>query len=551
MLRVALLNWKNKNYDRDFSKILEAIAGPGVISWFDIVEGMLQPGKWFIEVTRVDLDTFYCYVENTTEVAVDVTGTKKVWLEVKQANIDDGTLNSPDGSWIVELKTGASYPADNFLKIASVTSGTVTDEREYLSISESKIPFTKWIKDLSDVYNFTDPTVKKFIVFDPITGKINIWDVDSTDVPMPNSLVEASQYMLWEAITSLDNACVFPETWPTFADAIVVSPIWYDSSNKRFELPFVGNGVWFTTLKLSLKKFVSPSADLWFQIQTDSAGSPDWTAITNGTTTFATSSLTTNLVDTTITFPWTVTPTAWTRYWLVIYPWTYGSETTNTTNYFGIWTFNEDTTTRWTKLWNGSAHSAVQTTVRPYLSCAWADNTLLSLTDADFWYKLGLCGIATALSAVWTKPQLSLIVKWSIHSNLSWLTTWNNCYLSNTPWGISSTAWTYAIKFGEVISTSKISLWIMGNLPSVANVWLAAWTRYIYIPIWIAKKIHLAYWLSTYAASWDSYSDRACVGQWCGIRENKAGAVRYIKMYGSYWWNGHNAELLVQIWHIM
>lgn len=52
MLRVSILNGKNKNYDRDFSKILEAIASPGVNTGLDIVDGMLQPGNAFIEITR-------------------------------------------------------------------------------------------------------------------------------------------------------------------------------------------------------------------------------------------------------------------------------------------------------------------------------------------------------------------------------------------------------------------------------------------------------------------------------------------------------------------
>lgn len=74
----------------------------------------------------------------------------------------------------MEVKTGASYPSINFVKIASIVSDVLTDDRVFLAIDETKVPFTKGIKSLSDVYNFTNPTVKKFLVFDPVEEKRTI-----------------------------------------------------------------------------------------------------------------------------------------------------------------------------------------------------------------------------------------------------------------------------------------------------------------------------------------------------------------------------------------
>lgn len=68
-------------------------------------------------------------VENTASISIDTTGTKKVWLAISQTKLDDGTANLEDGTGIITVATGASYPASNYIPLASITSGVITDAR--------------------------------------------------------------------------------------------------------------------------------------------------------------------------------------------------------------------------------------------------------------------------------------------------------------------------------------------------------------------------------------------------------------------------------------
>lgn len=133
MLRVALLKGTNINKDSDVSKITQASIGAGVVQGLNIVAGVLQPGYAFCQVERSGGVVFLVLVEVTATEAVDVTGTHKIWLEVDQAKINDGSSNAVDGSGVVTIETGASYPAGNFIKLADVTSDVVTDEREFIA----------------------------------------------------------------------------------------------------------------------------------------------------------------------------------------------------------------------------------------------------------------------------------------------------------------------------------------------------------------------------------------------------------------------------------
>lgn len=73
------------------------------------------------------------FFENTANVVMDLTGTKKLYILVNQAKLDDGSSNALDGTGVASIATGASYPASNYIPIASVTGGVITDAREFLS----------------------------------------------------------------------------------------------------------------------------------------------------------------------------------------------------------------------------------------------------------------------------------------------------------------------------------------------------------------------------------------------------------------------------------
>lgn len=77
------------------------------------------------------------HFQNTAPVNIDTSGNKKIFVEIKQANIDNGIINAEDGSNIGEIKSAANYPTKNYISLASVTGGTITDDRKFMG---RKIP---------------------------------------------------------------------------------------------------------------------------------------------------------------------------------------------------------------------------------------------------------------------------------------------------------------------------------------------------------------------------------------------------------------------------
>ena len=123
-------------------------------------------------------------------------------------------------------------------------------------------------------------------------------------------------FYAWEAVNVWQ--AVFIEPGVTFALSTALQNIGDVVTNTRVAIPIFGAGVNFTTLQLALRKFVSPSVDLGVRIETDNAGSPSGTTVTNWTASVTSASLTTSLVNTTITFPGNVNLTIWQRFWIVL-----------------------------------------------------------------------------------------------------------------------------------------------------------------------------------------------------------------------------------------
>lgn len=159
------------------------------------------------------------------------------------------------------------------------------------------------------------------------------------------ALVDKDTFFLWEDADAGDS--VFVEDMVTFASADQVQAIGDTADNTRVSIPAFWTWVAANTLKLALRKYVSPWVDLWVRIETDNAGDPSGTLFdADATSTVTAASLTTSLVDTTVTLADTITIPLWQKVWIVLFAGTYGAETINATNYFGVWYKLQDTTTR-------------------------------------------------------------------------------------------------------------------------------------------------------------------------------------------------------------
>lgn len=74
------------------------------------------------------------HFQNTSVLNIDTSGNKKIFVEIKQANIDNGIINAEDGSNIGEIKSADSYPSKNYIPLASITGGNITDAREIITL---------------------------------------------------------------------------------------------------------------------------------------------------------------------------------------------------------------------------------------------------------------------------------------------------------------------------------------------------------------------------------------------------------------------------------
>lgn len=137
---VGFLNGKNKNYDYQLTAASRAVMTGGVLGISDLLvtTGSVAAGSALIEVTRSNGQKILVHFENTDAFPIATTGTLKIYVLVDQAKIDDGTANAPDGTGIATIASGASYPAGNFIPLASVTSGVITDERATISLRNVK-----------------------------------------------------------------------------------------------------------------------------------------------------------------------------------------------------------------------------------------------------------------------------------------------------------------------------------------------------------------------------------------------------------------------------
>lgn len=141
MQRIWLLNWNNITYDKDNTLDILALIDAGIIEWFDVsgswASAEIEAWKAFIECTRSNGEKIMVAFENTANVAVDMSGTKKVYILVDQTKIDNWSENNEDGTGIASIQTGASYPAGNYVPLYSIASDVVTDDRSWIDIKAS------------------------------------------------------------------------------------------------------------------------------------------------------------------------------------------------------------------------------------------------------------------------------------------------------------------------------------------------------------------------------------------------------------------------------
>lgn len=394
------------------------------------------------------------------------------------------------------------------------------------------------ISDLKDWPSET-PANNEYLKWNEAAQRYEPWVVEATDIPEVTALAN-NDYLAGEDITKWD--ILFAETWPTFAEATNVANIGDTSANTRYTRYDVSSWIYASTFKAGLKKFTSPSVNLNCRLQ-----AWDWTDYVdvdavNAIATIAPWSLTTSVADTTMTWAGTFTaPVRWTKIRYVFYAGTYGSETINATNYYGIAYSTKDTTTRGRALRNWITRSATATNINTYISSALSEPILLSKTDADYTYKLpDIPRIAKDNYAIgelvrydfawiiWTESEFAKNENIYMNSKIwYWLFWWEVNLINHTTGSNNTQSKSYYIKISWPANKSIKSVtilarwyasdwyfnfffswwlyqnnnWVLGALiSSIPNTIIPIWATSQYVTYTFPSEIPITYW-ETYRLS--------------------------------------------------
>lgn len=146
----ALLNGTNLNRDAHVQTPATMLLSPGVRKGFSnelaITTNSCAAGMALVEVTRTTVtpnETFLVLVNITAAETIDTSGTGYVFIQVDSSKIGDGSSNSADGTGIATIEVDSVLPASNFLELASLSSGTITDTRVFSELNDNIFDYHK------------------------------------------------------------------------------------------------------------------------------------------------------------------------------------------------------------------------------------------------------------------------------------------------------------------------------------------------------------------------------------------------------------------------
>ena len=392
------------------------------------------------------------------------TSWTKIYVEIDNNLVQNPTLiqdtypASDYAKWlnIWSIKNTLTRPTHpNYIKLWENVAWVWYDRRTTPKLLANRMDFIDADWNFSTESNITWYDIQAIRSFVWQAFVSPIWDIQSqintlnTSLVPPPALVD-NTYMLWEAITDITKSCLFLEWLPTFALSTNKWNIWDVVWNTRIDIPVLSTWIFSSTFNIWICKTLSPSVNLKFQLENDDWNwNSNWTLVNaNATAQIAPWSLTTSPADTTITRAWTFTaPAKWTIMHLVMYVWTYGSETVNSSNYYCVSFSENNSTSRWINMWNWS--------------------NWITATPQYIWTKFKQIAYTTDSNSYGIRFSVSVNTPliWVSRSSLNTQTT---CVLKNTWWTILQTGivWTNSAFF---------------------NYMLTAWTDYIIERSWTNK----------------------------------------------------------------
>lgn len=403
MQKVGLINGRTKNLDHEWTALANALLGGrgGIYEWLQVTstgvnEYTIAPWKAMIKCTRANWRNVTIHFESTTPEVFTITGDQKIFIEINQVNLDNPTANAINGVGIGEIKVDTSFPTDNYIRIDWVVGWVLTGEIDISWIDSSLLT------DILSVYatiNYVDSVVA------------SLWSIDKFTI---------ERYVAWESLLKWDSVHTEDMFASNMSNEILL--LWNISANSRIAVPVYWKWISDDEIKLLLIKYVSPSANIWIRIETDSSNNPSWSLFDpNATATISVWSITTSLSEITATLLWNIEIPKWTKLWLVIYPWTYWSETINAVNYFWVWWMDRVTETRQYKLYN------------------WSSRSYVNDVTASSWHWLNLNTLSNQTEKSWVR--ISVKENWFIWTiTKDWSSAATIWYICDSSWNVIKSA---------------------------------------------------------------------------------------------------------------
>jgi len=226
------------------------------------------------------------------------------------------------------------------------------------------------------------------------------------------------------------------------------------SSNTRYDIAWFWTWSSSNSVNLLLRRVWTPS-NLWVRIETDNAWVPSGTLVhPNATVSIVYTGITTSKSNITVTFPWNFTLNANTKYHIVLFQWTYWSETVNPSSYYAV-AYSNDLTAQITRRWSWSAWSWNMLR-RSYISSPLLNSFVLKKSNATTSYWAYCDWVVESAFTEW--QQVTMVTAGRTNS-ITWLTPRTKYYLSNTPGAIATSAWSTVRAIGTASASWNLDIW--------------------------------------------------------------------------------------------
>lgn len=239
-IRTKLLNWNNITRDTDFSKFIQTVSEPWVIEGFTVTANSVAVGQARVPCERTNGETLYALIYNTAPVSI--SGNGEVYILVNQTYIDDWELANEDGTGIATIQVGTT-PSKNALKLATITGGVVTDNR---NIIPKVWELRTYIQSLQQRMSTAEQEIDELIAEKSVDRLEEAWLI-------------GEKYVISDSI--------FRQKTPSLANATLDRNIGDVASNTQVHIQRLGSWTASNKLKICAKKIWAPTTWLVVEVR--------------------------------------------------------------------------------------------------------------------------------------------------------------------------------------------------------------------------------------------------------------------------------------------